>query len=275
MNKHDIANTGADMAGGLVGAGIGLAVAGPPGAYAGAAIGPMLANGIKDVLARVLSPRERKRVDLAAAHIEAGMRKKLEARIRLRQDDFFDGADRPSNADEILEGVLLKCQIQYQERKVKLIANIAVNTAFDESISIETANQALNTAERLTYQELCLLAYFGRKEEFASFPIMVEGFYGYPPEVFHLNSWNAIQSAWDLFQSNMIKSSTSSTPGALTVLGPGMMVLTERGTSLFNLLELQSVPSEDVLTAIEPLFYRDEMGVNEMGKRNGVYVGKQ
>jgi hypothetical protein len=149
---------GAEVLGESAAAGaIGFFFGGPIGAAAGAAT-PVVAAPLKRIVGelagRLLSHREKRRVASAAFLAASQIKARLERGDALRTDGFFDAdtTGRPA-ADELLEGVLLKCRDEYQEKKFQYIANIFANVAFREDIGPEDANHVLRVAENLSYRQ--------------------------------------------------------------------------------------------------------------------------
>ncbi len=68
--------------------------------------------------------------------------------------------DTPSPAEEILDGVLRTAADEWEQRKVPYIGRIFGTVSFDPSISPPDASYLLKLAERLTYQQVVLLAFW-------------------------------------------------------------------------------------------------------------------
>src|SRR5262249_52660 len=145
---HRIISRGAELTGAGAGGLIGFLAGGPVGAAIGGAAGPAITWSLqkvgKDVAERWLSPREEARIGAGLIYIREKIHWHIERGHQIRDDDFFDQDmhDR-SQSDEILEGVLLKCKQEHEEKKLKLISNIYVNTAFIPDISVSGANWLL------------------------------------------------------------------------------------------------------------------------------------
>jgi hypothetical protein len=156
---------GSEIASAMTGAGVGLVVAGPPGALAGAAISPVLERAFlklaKDFHQRVLSHREEVRIGATLAHTIESARTHSEKDEEIRGDDFFEvgtaGVDR-SAAEEILEGVLITAAREYEERKLRHYGSLMSSIAFQENIDLAQANLLLRLARDLSYRQLCILA---------------------------------------------------------------------------------------------------------------------
>ncbi|WP_426669457.1 hypothetical protein ACPPVU_24985 [Mucilaginibacter sp. McL0603] len=112
----DFIGKGAEIAGGAVGGAIGL-IGGPVGAILGGALGAAFVVGIKEVINRQLSNRQEMRVAASTAYILTDVKEKLDRGYHVRTDSFFDATNGRSTAEELFEGILLKCKDQYQEKK--------------------------------------------------------------------------------------------------------------------------------------------------------------
>ena len=80
-----------------------------------------------------------------------------------RNDGFFDG--ERSDADEVIEGVLLTAMTTYQEKKIPYIANLLATIACGD-VDVETAHLLVQQADSVSWLELKVLTIFYRVEEF-------------------------------------------------------------------------------------------------------------
>jgi hypothetical protein len=165
MNDEDKAKEliglGSDIAGSVVGAAVG-ALGGPGGMVAGAVAGSVITRTARMAIEfahRSLSHREKVRVGAGLAFAYNKIAQYLEENRHPRSDGFFDQdpSGRSPN-DEILEGVLLKCKNEHEEKKTRLLGNIYANIAFMPDVSVEAANWLLQKTQDLTYRQLCILA---------------------------------------------------------------------------------------------------------------------
>lgn len=250
VNLLDLSNKGAGALGGVVGAAIGM-LGGPAGSLAGAAAGSVIGDVLKDVASRQLSHREQVRLDNATVYIADGIVESLDAGRIVRQDGFFDGdTNFSSNGYELLEGVLLKCKAQYQEKKVKLLANLFKNVAFDAAIKANTAYQMLNLADGLTYFDLCVVSYYGRNQKpKIILPITRFGYY----DNLGLDTLSAINDLFRMCQLGLLHQNNLSSP---LNQAPIDCIIDKRGEGLFTLLELEHLPESDVLEAMKPFEYK-------------------
>jgi hypothetical protein len=156
---------GADLAGAMTGAGVGL-IAGPPGAFVGAAAGVAVGHVLRaigeEIGERALSPRQSERV--GAVWILAGeeIAERLAAGETPRGDGFFEErTGRRSSAEELLEGLLLQAGDAYEERKLAYLAHLYASLCFRADFNPEYANYLLKVADDLTYRQICLISLFG------------------------------------------------------------------------------------------------------------------
>ena len=158
----EIIATGSEISGGVGGAIIGNIVAGPVGAIWGGASGPVLTRLFKsigtEIKGRFLSRREEVRIGAAYTFALNKIHRNQELGLELRKDDFFGNAenDRPPSV-EILEGIILSSQREFEELKLKYLGNLYANICYDSGISREHANQLIKTADSLTFRQFCIL----------------------------------------------------------------------------------------------------------------------
>jgi hypothetical protein len=90
----ELANAGADIVGTTLGAGLGLLVGGPPGAFLGGATGAAVTNGLKRVGAelnsRMLGPRQRIRMGAALLYAADEISARIVNGELVREDRFFE-----------------------------------------------------------------------------------------------------------------------------------------------------------------------------------------
>ncbi len=197
-----------------------------------------------EILERMIGPREKIRAGAAFAFALAGIRQRLEKGEKPREDGFFDKdfSDR-SKDEEILENVILKCQREPEEKKIRYISNVYVNTVFEQEISADLSHKIIKSAEQLTYQQLCILSMVGRREKGQEFLTSFE------PE-FSLELSKLLHDCFELVTNGYIQ-------GGLTVTFSGRlpqyealdshsMFLENIGIALFQLLYLQDIPDDDI-----------------------------
>lgn len=118
-----------------------------------------------EVAERWLGPREKVRIGAVYAFAAERIRENLEGGLQIREDGFFqEQPDERTDGKEILEGVLLTAQREYEERKLKYIGNIFANVAFMPDVSAAQANWVLQKARELTHRQLCILTLTQQKD---------------------------------------------------------------------------------------------------------------
>ena len=233
-----------NVIGTLAGAGIGAAVAGPPGVIGGALAGKtieklfeVIGNEIRE---KCLSKNER--IGEVCLLAQKKIQDNLEKGHLLRDDSFYEGTDVDrSSAEEILEGTIFAAQRENEEKKLLYLANLYANINFDKIISRSMANQLIKIASDITYRQVIIMAIIGKYQlGIVSEPKLrttdFAGLKGYEnvsiaAEIYDLYRRNLI------FSKNAIIDSVGFTPSLLTVGGIGAL--------LYNLMELSSVSLDD------------------------------
>lgn len=158
----EIIETGSEISGGVGGAIIGGLFAGPVGAVLGGASGPIITRVFKsigtEIKERFLSHREEVRIGAAYTFALSKINENESNGLLLRNDDFFQNVDnnRPAS-EEVLEGIILSSQKEFEELKLKYLGNLYANICYDKEISKEHSNQLIKTADILTFRQFCIL----------------------------------------------------------------------------------------------------------------------
>ncbi|MBE0410524.1 MAG: hypothetical protein IBX69_12420 [Anaerolineales bacterium] len=158
----ELVTFGAEIAGAATGGTLGFLIAGPIGAVGGAVVGQVFTKGLEiaaDFALRDLSRREKIKAGAGLIFAYYKINKYLEEGRTPRGDDFFErDVTGRSASDEILEGTLLRCKNEHEEKKLKLIGNIFANVAFMPEVKVAGANWLLQKCQELTYRQLCVIA---------------------------------------------------------------------------------------------------------------------
>jgi len=269
MNKEELKNyldKGTDIAGGAISGALGL-IGGPVGAIVGGALGVAITHGIKEFVNRQLSNRQEIRVAASTVYILSGINNKLKNGEQIRQDGFFDYGNGRSNAEELFEGVTLKCKDQYQEKKIYFLSKIYEKTIFDENISYETANQILSISESFTYRKICIVAFYGRINDFDRTQILREPYSWYENASYSLETEILKQDVFELMSLGILDNNNTMT-NTRDYIVPNNFKLTVIGEILFSLMDLNEVIIEDINPIYEGLKYKEEFGVSQNGGRN-------
>lgn len=248
---------------------IGALVAGPIGAVAGGVAGTLIKYGLEDFMDRWLTPKEIKRVGTSTEYIINQINSRLDEGYNLNTRLFENKDDKISDAEELFEGILLKCKNQYQEKKVKYISNIFVSSAFDTTISSTTANQILSIAEGLTYRKLCILAFYGIKDDaYDTTELMIEPYSWYENKLFLQDLEVLKQDIFELMNQGLLTNDNTATFTCDDII-PGRYSLTAIGKVYFNILGLSEIERKDIDIIYDELKYREELGLSAKGKANG------
>jgi hypothetical protein len=242
----DLVTLGTEIAGASAGAGIGFVMGGAPGAIVGAACKPILSKLLFIVSAefthRQLGHREKVRIGATLAFAAEKIEQKLAAGMKIRDDGFFD---KPSDtersaADEIVEGVLIAAQKQYEENKLPYLGNLFANICFVPQIESVQANFYLRLAEALSYRQLCLLALFSQKE---NFKMREEGYA--KPATFQISQVVLLHEIFDLYNHGLINNS-----GVVMLdlpdIRPQKMNVQGSGITLYQLMELAQIDKQEL-----------------------------
>lgn len=254
-NDNDIAqlfNNYAEIIGSGIGGVLGF-LAGDPiaatfGSVSGTVAAMMLKNIGQEFSERQLSPREDYRVGKALAIASLEIHQRLENGENLRDDGFFD--EKPtgrSDAEEIAEAIMLKCQREPQEKKIPYMGFLKASIGFDSNISTDMGHQLIKAAEELTYRQLCILklavvkAHFGlRNQDYRDH------------EKFSKELYQVLQECHDLCLKNYLDYKIPITfSGRITVgyrnIQPNNTTIQGIGEDLFTLMKLSFIPDEDII----------------------------
>jgi len=259
----------AEIIGKVLGPVVGMAAAGPMGGIAGGVAASLIKFGLEEFMGRWLTPKEAMRVGTSAEFIIAQINGRLEKGDELNIKLFEKGNEETSEAEELFEGVLLKCKNEYQEKKLKYIANIFISSTFDNNISAITANQFLSVAEKLTYRKLGILAFYGKRntEQYISSDIMIEPYSGYKDKKFFPDLEVLKQDIFELMNQGLVTNDETVTFTSDDIM-LGKYTLTEIGLLYFNTMRLNEIGNEETDMIFEELKYRKELGLNEKGEAN-------
>lgn len=240
-----LVDAGAEITGSVVGAGIGLIVAGPPGALGGAFLGPIVSRVTADFANRFLSHREQVRVGAIVRYVADEIEQQTALGRQVRQDGFFDAqpGDR-GPLEEVAEAVLRAAQDEPEERKLRYLARLMAEIALRPEVDRGAAIELVRDAEDLTYRQILLLSLFGRSTEFN---LRQSNYRDAPlsnvdPVVPLLNE------VGDLSRRNLVGIRGGVILGLVDVI-PSAIEPAGLGVWLYNTMRLGEVPRED----LEPL----------------------
>lgn len=250
---------GSEIAGGVAAAAVGLIAGGPPGALVGGAAGPIITRILRrtcaEIYERVTGHRERARGGAVAAYAVVGLQERLGRGDAPRDDGFFNAETDRSSADELFEGVVLKSRNDHQEKKLRFYGNIFVTAAFDRRFTPDALNHSLAVAERLTYRQLCLLHLFSRPQPI---PLLDADYRGERGTSVGFETVAVLAETFDLYQASLVRCHQPDADQGSALLGmsdihPSWMIRTTLGDRLHYLMQLQSLPDEDLAATVAPL----------------------
>jgi hypothetical protein len=243
---RELINNGAEIAGSAVGGALGFLAGGPVGAAllaaGGAAVALALRHVGQEISQRMLGPREEVRVGGVLAIAAGEIRQRMENGESVRSDGFFDNKNTGrSDAEEVVEGVLLRSQREPEERKIPYMGHLLSSIAFDSQIGAQMAHQITRAAEQLTYRQLCILKLAVVKDAFGLRNGDYRGQASFSKELYQV-----LYECLDLYHRGLIGFGGEVAFGP-TDIQPGGMTLQGLGADIFNLMKLTLIPNEDLL----------------------------
>ncbi len=248
--KKIVKGVSIDSTAGVAGAAVGFVIAGPVGSAIGAALSPV----VKEVLSRTLTQKEKDRIDFVVEDAKKKIQQLVANGSKLRED--MD----PDQLKELFEGTLIKASQTYQEKKLPLISSLLATAPFTNT-PLENLNQTLIFAERLSYQQICILAIIGRNTSLNT----AAGVLGLSD-----NDWISEQKTKsdersrgiyeDIYylETNRFLYQINDSNTAIFLTGPGNVIpnklfLHYEGRLLFNGLKLNDIASGDIEEIVKTL----------------------
>lgn len=166
----------------------------------------------------------------------------------MRDDGFFDkGATGRSDADEIFESVLLKCQREPQEKKIPYMGFMLSNIAFEALVSPNLAHRLLQFAEQMSYQQLCILKLCMLKGKFELRSGDYRSNTTIPIEVVEV-----LLECYDLYQKSLVHFDGHALL-SLANINPSQMTASGVGETIFVLMNLKLIPDDELTSIIGQL----------------------
>lgn len=237
---------GVEIAGGAVGGALGFLAGGPLGAAllgaGGTAVARTLKNIGNEVSERLLGPREKVRIGGVLAIAAAEIDERIKQGYKIRDDGFFEEKRKGrSEAEEVVESILLKCQREPEEKKILYMGRLLANLAFNSEISAELAHQITKAMEQLTFRQLCILKLAVFKDAFGLKKGDYRGQGSFSKELYQV-----LYECLDLYFRGFINFGGEVAFGP-TDVAPGKMTVQGVGADLYNLMQLSTIPDEDIL----------------------------
>lgn len=210
---------------------------------ASGALAPIVANAVKNMLPDVLGGRERERLEFVFTRSVEKIKALIgENRIPRNDEAYYNSTYLGiPKAQEILEGVLLKARDEFQSKKLECYSSFFANLCFDETISFEHANFLLNTLERLSYRQLCILSYLSDGKTILS--SRWDALFKTGENKDLLRYFDLYSEYIDLYNARVIVQTTK-IPGFS--LGMSDTNISSLGLSIVRLADLDTIPKEDI-----------------------------
>lgn len=257
---------GSQITGGIAGAVVSLTCGGATGTVLGGAASPIISttlfNILNDFSNRRLSHKEKVRVGAAATYIIHKITSNINDHHHPREDGFFDRdqCDK-SDADEILEGVFIKCQSSHEERKVLYYSNLFANIAFTNNISSDEANYYLHLVETFNYRKLKILALLLRKNELSHIKLFDQNMENYEVQDLGYEYVSITQEIWELFNYGLVTQTYLDKDDYAIIhyshVIPAKLHLSLMGTRLAQLLGLLEMPLKEIEELAKNLQHND------------------
>ena len=254
-NAEDVIELSSSMGGGIAGGMIGL-VGGPVGVIGGTIVGTVVGKLLeiagKEIKDRVLSKSEEKKIKTVYDLTREKIQKRMDEGKSVRDDGFFSDEER-SGADEVFEGIMFAAQKEAEEKKLPYMANLFSNIVFDKNISREEANQLIKVAQEVSYRQLVIMQIiivfqlgrntFGKLNPSPETPreTVYRSIHGY-------DNISILTEICDLYRKGIVHSSTIIFDAAS--INPSKLVLAGVGGQLYQLMELDKVPLDDIALKI-------------------------
>jgi hypothetical protein len=251
--------------GGALGAAAMSLIAGPfVGGPTGVLVARVLRRAGLQVQGWVLTSREQHRIEEAVEAAAESMAAHRAGGGELRMDGFFDeasdGAESP--ADELLEGVLRTASAEWEGRKVPYYGRLFAGVSFDTTVSPAEASYLLRLANRLTYRQVALLAFWERVQR----PVRAFGQAAVVDLTIHAGEpgntprESVVAEMDELAAANLLGvaadgdvarvGSTFGSSGGFAGVEPNKVRLTGLGATLHRLMELDRIPDDELTDQI-------------------------
>ena len=170
---------------------------------------------------------------------------RINAGKKLRQDGFFEeGEAGRSDAEEVWESLLSKCQREAAERKLPYMGHLFAGVAFHDTIGLDTAHQLISTAEQLSYRQLCILNLCVHKDQYN---LRSENYKREIAEngLFDQLILEVLYECFDLYQRALINNGGSAALSLIQIT-PNAMSVQGLAAYIYNLMRLSLIPHADI-----------------------------
>lgn len=205
--------------------------------------------------------RERQRGEIAFNAAIGGIIERLDAGDGLRGDGFFSPKhtddDLPSDAEQILEGVIRAACESHEERKAQRLGELYRFLAFAPGISAAHANYLVQLARRLTHQQLLLLGLFAIEHK--DMPDWS------PTGMFTQAEIGLTMAIYDLAREGLLLRRDHALIQGFADINPSQMDTVLNGVILVEAMELDKAEPDDLEAMADALRRLDKIDVDENG----------
>lgn len=240
---EDLVVLGAELTGTAV---TDLILPGADGIIVPALAGVMAVSTLKsfgnDIGRRFLGPRESVRIGAVTAWATQKIKSNIDKGIPLRKDGFFE--EQPEGRrpwSEIVEGVLLSAQREYEEKKLMYYANLLGNLPFHEEIDRSQASYLLRVGRELSYRQFCFIAILVNKTSFG-----IIGSRGNTGATIPSSSASALGEVFELYSRGLVQDSGGGYFLSFTEIQPSSFEVRGNGSIMYNLMELSNISGTDL-----------------------------
>ena len=220
----------------LLQGGLAAAATGLGGPLAGISV-----SAVASALGRFMSSRGDERAADVFLRAAEEIQRRVDAGEQIRADGFFEASGNGrSAAEETAESLLLVCRDEASERKLPYMSNMLCEIAFDASVDLDMAHQAISAADQLTYRQLCIVQLAAAKNEFS---LRADDYRG--QGTFSTELFSVLQECEDLYRGGLVGFGGEIVFG-LTDVKPAAMQLQGVGSLLHRLMRLNEIPAQDV-----------------------------
>jgi hypothetical protein len=241
-----VVEIGSEITGGVAGSILGGLLAGVPGMVLGGGSGPVIVNFFKvagtEIVNKFTNTRSGIRSSAVYTYALAKMLKNQESHLPQREQSFFT-ADKQgrSAAEELLEGIIINAQKEYEERKLPFLGNLYANIIVHPEISREYANQFIRIINQISFRQLCLMELIKNKiYEQQGINSKIRGL-----NEREIKQTDIVAELYDLEQKGLIHLNIpltyDGTTGRKAVLAQDKIQATALGKSFAELLSLQEI----------------------------------
>lgn len=168
-----------------------------------------------------------------------------------QDDGFFDGGEEDRSAgEELLEGVLIAAQREYEEKKTIYLARLYANILFHPEISRPMTNHLLEISEQLTYRQIVILGTLGSfvvaEQALPELKVLKQTAY---TEVSGLENVAIAAEIYDMYRMSILGSSEAILDSA--GINPSALAIIGYGANLYNLMELHNLKQNSELPTIQ------------------------